>query len=50
MDQYADVVLTIEERCWRMVTPDGPAKMRHQRTVLSRSPGLAGTSGETGHG
>ena len=29
MEQYADVVLTIEGKCWRMVMPDGAAKTRH---------------------
>jgi len=26
---YANVVLTVEGRCWPMFVPDGPAKMRH---------------------
>ena len=25
---HANVILTIERRCWRMIVPDGPAKMR----------------------
>jgi len=29
MERYADVVLTIEGEWWRMVMPDGAAKMRH---------------------
>ena len=29
MDHYANVVLTIEGQCWRMVMPPGAAKMRH---------------------
>lgn len=29
MDRYANVVLTNEGKCWRMILPDGQAKMRH---------------------
>jgi len=29
LDHYANVVLTVEGKCWRMIVPDGPAKMRH---------------------
>ncbi len=29
MDHYANVVLTVEGRCWRMIVPHGLAKMRH---------------------
>jgi hypothetical protein len=29
MEQYADVVLSIEGQSWRMVMPDGAAKTGH---------------------
>jgi hypothetical protein len=29
VDHYANVVLTLEGKCWRIIMPDGAAKMRH---------------------
>ena len=38
MENYANVVLALEGKCWRMIVPDGIAKMPRS-TVYPRSRG-----------
>ena len=45
VDRYANVVLAIEGECWRMILPDGQAKMWHPVFDSSPFAGWVGTAG-----